>query len=255
MGCENKQWEKTEESRRDWRGCKKEHSWRILWFWVKNTLEVMGLTIGAAVVLMVFFGIGKIGPEKGLELVQVLLGLFPWYLLIVGMFISFMLCMSYYQVYFPVLLSMNGTRKSIMKGICGSIAGMMFGILILAGIIWCLVPGDVSQSGRMLLPLIAGCYFVGNAFFLILGAVIVRWGKVGTFLLVVLLFLTGLLAGIFTAMFKDTNTAMTTGTAVASWLSSGNEFAGLLVVGAGLLLYGAAGILAFVLMKNREVRV
>lgn len=234
---------------------------RSLRYFGKSTLQGIGISAAAAVVMMLFWGLGIVeytGDMRGM--MEEIFSLYSWYLLIAGGFVIVMLCINYFQVYFPVLLSMNATRKTIVIGILLSIAGMILGILLLAALLWKLAPGDVADGGIFLLPLIAGVYLIGSACFLVVGVVFSRWGKLGWILFFALALLIGVLITVI--MMKQGNVTMIMMEVEtfpqsdgAAW--PGGRAAGVFrtVIAAGILLYLAAGAFVFAVTRKQEVRV
>ena len=222
-------------------------------FWGSNVLEGIGITAGAAAILLLFFGMGGMrGAGDMTDLLLAAAGLYPWYLLIVGVFISLILSVGYFQTYYSVLLSMNVTRKAIVRGIFLCMAATMAGILLLAGLIWYLIPGDISEDARVMLPQIAGGYLILGSIFLVLGAVVLRFGKIGTLIMAAVLMLTGMLAGIFAALSGRGIVAQLM-ERLQKLVNTGNS--SLAMILAGVLLYLASGALAALLTRKQEVRV
>ena len=105
-------------------------------FWGKNTLGSLGISLaGAAAVLLFLVAAGT--DYSGQEgLLSYLTQLFPYYLFVAGVFVNSILAISYFQVYFSVLLSMNVTRKEITLGILGSLTGCNLEILLLVQLVF-----------------------------------------------------------------------------------------------------------------------
>ena len=211
-------------------------------FWGRACLQCIGISVVAALILLVFAAGGREGLNGGwLSVVSV----FPYYLLIAGAFLLAMVLISYFQIYFPLLVSMGVSRKAVIGGILVSSACMILGIIVLMGIIWHFVPDDIARSGSSLLPLLTAAMFLGGAVIIVAAAIIIRWGKKGIFLVFCLCVLS--VAGIVLAsMGRDTQD-------VFEWVRRMTDHSGI-VIGAAVLIYGAAGIFSAIVNRKYEVR-
>lgn len=214
-------------------------------FWGKNALESIGISLAAAVVLLMLSGMRSVVySEEGFWMV--VLSLFPYYLVLAGGFMVAMLVLSYFQTYFSVLLSMNVTRKEIVIGIMSSLALTMAGILVLAWGIWQICPGEIARDGRTLLPLLAAVFFLGAGVSVILGTVTLRWGKVGTIAMIVLCAVMGAFVGVWVSAGHDGSEALID-------LMMKLRFKGAFL--ASVLFYLLSGIFTRVFTRKVEVRV
>ncbi|MCI6005849.1 MAG: hypothetical protein SOY73_04575 [Blautia sp.] len=219
---------------------------RRLKFWFKNSLEIFGISVGMAVFWMLFMAAGN--REFTGSIVSMgwqLFPLFPYYLMLAGFFMTAITGVSYFQAVFSVLISMGATRKQSICGIYFSTGGAILGILAAAGLIWKLIPGDISVSGWQLMPAFTGVLFSAAALFLIIGAVLARWGKIGLILLGVVYLIVGGFAG---ATFVLSN-----GSAVMKILSVHLDKSIIIAAFVGIVLYLATGI--FILRVTRKLEV
>lgn len=217
-------------------------------FWGKNTLESLGISLaGAAAVLLFLVAAGT--DYSGQEgLLSYLTQLFPYYLFVAGVFVNAILAISYFQVYFSVLLSMNVTRKEITLGILGSLTACNLGILLLVQLVWRIFSEDISADGLRVFPLLTGILFLVTALLVILGVVILRWGKIGTIIMGICFALLGGFCGFWmSAAGRNGFDAE-----FFSALSRGDYS---LVLAAGLLVYVLAGVFAVVMTRKTAVRV
>ena len=187
------------------------------------------------------------------ELLLAGISLYPWYLLIVGIFISLILSIAYFQTYYSVLLSMNVTRKQIVRDIFLCMAVTMAGILLLAALIWYLVPGDISEGGTTMLPQITGCYLILCSLFLIMGTLVLRFGTIGSLIMAAVFVLLGMTAGIFTAM-SEGGLLESVSDALQSLVTLFGK-SSLMIILAGVLLYLASCFLSSWITRKQEVRV
>lgn len=214
-------------------------------FWGGQLLEGIGVSLNCAAVFS-FFQICRSDYSQGMgALVQEALALFPYYLFFSTAFVSLMLVVGYFQVYFSVLVSVNGTRKQVARGINVSLGLTAVAAILIAAVVWMLVPGDVAQSGLQILPLLAGIMLIMMAFFLVFGGVSVKWGKAGKIIMMVLCMVMGAIAGITVALNADI-------ASLVMKLAKGH-FLPVSVVGA--VLYLAAGVFMERMTQKFEVRV
>lgn len=215
-------------------------------FWGKNVLESIGISLAAAVVLLLFMGImgSDISDEAGFW--EFMMGVFPYYLLLSGVFVVAMLAVSYFQLYFSVLVSMNVTRRACVTGIMASLTVTILGILTVIWGIWKFCPGDVAKDGMKLFSLSAAIFFYAAGICVFLGTVILRWGKIGTIVMVVLCGAVGAFVGGWVS-------ATSNGIEELVKLLMQFQFSGVLI--GSLVIYILAGIFAAIFTRKVEVRV
>lgn len=218
---------------------------RNIKFWGRNYLECLGLSACAAIVLILFFGIGSrnIGESGIGGMLLAAISLFPYYLVMAGAFVLLTVTISYFQLYFSVLLSMNSTRRDVAGSIWISTAAVTLTIIALAGIIWKFLPGDLAQKGIRILPLLAGMFFIENTVVIVIGVIAVRWGKTGMILLMILALVCGGAAGAWVVLSGETFEALL-----------GLSFDFYPVLAASIVLYLLAGIFIVVGTRKLEVR-
>ena len=87
-------------------------------YWGKHYLENLSIIFIVAILLMFFIATGAVEVSGGMsDLILESLGLLPYYLCFAASFSVLMVGVGYFQSYFPVLVSMNVTRKSVINGI------------------------------------------------------------------------------------------------------------------------------------------
>ena len=225
---------------------------RTLSFWGKSCMEGLGVSLAVGAVLLVLVAFGQ-GFYESTYNIPFLLSLSPYYVLFSGGFCVLTMTIGYFQVYFPVLLSMNATRKHITLGIFLFETGIIAALILLCALIWIVVPGDISQSGMKALPLLCGILLTGAAFGTILGAVITRWGKIGVLIFIVFMFVTGGIGGALAALLCFTNT---------EFLQRFSQITGNLALhfiwitlAVGIVLYAASGLISYLITKKAEARI
>lgn len=225
---------------------------RTLSFWGRSCMEGLGLSLAGGAILLVFMAFGQGFFESG-DNIAFLLSLSPYYLLVSGGFCVLAMTIGYFQVYFPVLLSMNAIRKHIALGIFLFETGMIAALILLCALVWTVVPGDVSQSGMKILPLLCGLLLTGAAFGTILGAVIARWGKIGVLIFIGFMFVLGGIGGAFAALLCFTNVEFL----LHFSQTAGNmEFRFIwIILAVGIILYAASGPISYLIAKKAEARI
>jgi len=191
---------------------------------------------------MLFFAGGSIHFWKSFETVCIL---YPFYLMMVGVFYLMIGEVSYFRSYLPMLISMNATRRRAVLGIIFHQGILLLLLLVLSAFIW-MVPGGTGAETAELLPVIAGGMLLTGALGIVIGAVSVRWGKIGSLITVIFCMVTGGLCGAGVAFFGKEKA----GELVKALLDSSIWW--LLVL--GMVSYILAGIFALVITRKIEVR-
>ena len=211
-------------------------------FWGRFWFESMGMVLGISLFLpLLNQGLGSgAGGWKGwlAEIARQ----YPYYLMIAGLFTLLMLGISYFQVYFPILVTMNQVRKRAVAGMWVSILTIVLGITGGCGLIWSIF---APENIRIIAPLI-GAFLITAAISVMAGAITLRWGKIGTFLFVGLAMLIGMGLGIIFAAGDELG--------LGQWSVSeiGERFGFLFF--AGMIGYLLAGIFALCVTRKAEVR-
>lgn len=234
------------------RGWKRRNILGSLRFWGRTCLESLGMSAGLALVLMLLRELGSsVYAENAGDAVMTAIALFPYMLACAGMIVVTMCVIGCFQTYFSLLVSMNVTRPSAIKGIWLSQLGMILGILAMMTLIWKLTPGDISASGLMLIPFFAVVFFVAAAVCIVLGIVSTRWGKIGMILAILCFMLIGGLCGAFVAMSGEESL-------VEMIQISRGELVGINywpMLAGSIALYLASGVFALIMTRNSEVRI
>ena len=225
---------------------------RTLSFWGRSCMEGLGISLAGGAILLIFMAFVQ-GFFESIDNISFLLSLSPYYLLVSGGFCVLAMTIGYFQVYFPVLLSMNAIRKHITLGIFLFETGMIAALILLCALIWTVVPGDISQSGMKALPLLCGLLLTGAAFGTILGAVIARWGKIGVLIFIGFMFVIGGIGGALVAILCFTN---------IEFLRHFSQITGnielrfiWIILAVGIVLYAASGLISYLITKKAEARI
>lgn len=215
-------------------------------FWGKNWLKTLGISAGTALLLSFFYGTGvsDFGNGEIKETMMLQINIYPYYLMIAGAFIILMVPINYYKTYFPLLVSMNCTRKEAARWIVFVVGAAVLSIVVVAAAVWKILPGEISSSGMQVLPLMAGALLIDGAVSLLLGCVNAKWGWIGTVAIVFISAAIGMLIGLTAAGMK--------------WpfeLLVGFKFHFYIVTGIGVVLYLMSGIFSIMVTRKLEVRI
>lgn len=224
---------------------------RNIKFWGRSCMEGLGISLAGGIILLILMAFGQ-GFFESVNNISFLFSLSPYYILVSGGFCILAMTVGYFQIYFPVLLSMNSTRKHITRGIILCETGMIAGLLCLSALIWTVVPGDISQSGMKILPLLCGMLLTGAAFGTILGAIIARWGKIGVLIFIGFMFVIGGIGGALVAILCFTN---------MEFLQRFSQITGnmelrfiWIILAVGIILYAVSGLISYLITKKAEAK-
>ncbi len=222
---------------------------RNLKFWGRLCGQSLGIIVLGSLAWFLFAAVGgrKYAGEAEVMFLDAL-ETFPYYLLLTGSVILLVMGTTYFQVYLPLVISMNAARKSTAIGLAGCIFGIVAGILGMCAVIWWLTPGDIARSGRILMPLLTGGLLLTAAFGLLMGMLTNKWGKAGLIIMAICFVVLGAGAGMAVAL--------TDGDKVESsfrFLSMVNEKVGLMFL-AGIVVYLLVSILIIRYIRKMEVR-
>ena len=206
-------------------------------FWSELFLRYVGDTILFTLAWMIYSVLFHAGwTETGMGRME-FLGIF---LYIGGVCADLILTANFLIIYFPLLLSVNVTRKRVMRGFLGCSAGL--GLFVTAGetVLWSVgdLPFPVSA-----LPAFLGLFLALDAVGIFCGVLISRLKKTGIFLTVLVILI--ITAGIIWAVVGELWSAFS---------AIRMEMLFLAVCAAGWILFLAAGFFAWYLLKNQEVQ-
>lgn len=174
---------------------------KAIWYWGKHLLGIFGISAGLALVFLVIQRIGNGDISNGIgELILNTLGFYPYYVLVIGNFAIVMFTLGFFQSYFCVLISMNATRRTVVRGLLVTLAGGILADLGVMWLIWTLLADEMSEMGLSLLPLFAGILFIVASLSVLFGIVAARWGKFGVIIMTVIGLITGGCFGVFIAL-------------------------------------------------------
>lgn len=173
---------------------------RQLKFWGKYWLTIIGFSAVIGVFLLVFVGIRYEGSGEAAETIVILLSLYPYYIFLGALFFLVIGVINCFQIYFSVLVSMNVTRKEFISGVMVSGMAAILTIYCFSILIWKLIHGDISQSGLQVLPLMTGGLLVCAGICTLIGTIVLRWGRAGKIVMIIVAAFIGGVTGAATAI-------------------------------------------------------
>lgn len=123
---------------------------RGLRFWLRYFLETIGIGLLVGAFFLALMGVGAEGDALAAVLFCI-----PYYITI-GCALSIMLvAFSTHILYIPLVLSMGSTRRETYWGFFLYRLLSAAAPLLIALIIWLVIPGDIAQDGLRVLPMLA----------------------------------------------------------------------------------------------------
>lgn len=216
---------------------------RSIKFWGRNVAESMVIAIGTGLLLNFFL---VLQMNSGfVSAVRDTLAVYPYYLMLAGGFTAMMYVMAAFSNCYSLLVSMNVTRKLTAAGIVGSSGVLMFCVILMMWMIWSLAPGEIAEKSLQMMPLFAGILFAVIGILLLIGVVIVKWGKIGAIIMIVI--------GAFGGGCFGAGISIMSEDIVATILKLANiDFR--IVTAAGAAIYVAAGAFVMIATRKMEVR-
>ncbi len=222
---------------------------RMLKYWSIQVMEIVACSIGLAAAMMVL----QMFTSNGNMVMEGVTWVFlsPVYLLIMGAFTVMIFGITIFQSYFPVLVSMNVTRKGAAGGIVLVQGASSLVVLLLAAVIWSFAAKLSGEDIGGMMALSAGLFFMVAAVGILFGTVVIRWGKIGIFLMILIFMVVGAVVGVSVAMFVNDRFLYMQKFLLED--AAGNNFLPVLLAGA--LVYAASGVFAVFATRKAEVRV
>lgn len=221
-----------------------------LLFWGRMSLEYIGMTCAVSLLMLFLIQIGGADFGSGSDMLAAEFAILPYYLLVSGMVLVMLAAASWYRNYMPLLISMNVTRRTATGGMFLGFTVTIAGILVLMAVIWQLAEGDIAASGKQLLPLFTGAFLIAAAFCMILGVIMMRWGKIGAAIYFLICMSGGAAVGAFVS--SGSRNILQLQEVMLEELVGGNYWP---VLAVGVILYVAAGIFSMAAMRKIEIRV
>ncbi|MCD7814250.1 MAG: hypothetical protein LUH20_09445 [Lachnospiraceae bacterium] len=212
-----------------------------LQFWGQMLLQMLGLSVGIGIVWCLLLPILNEEISLGSYLPDFLQRA-PGYMMLAGGVCAWIYPSALFQNYYPVLVSMNVTRRQVVPGIwlCnGALVWILFGVQVLCAHLGMGAPESEGMSLAF-----AGCMAMAAMGILI--GMLVLWSRVAWAIAIGVLSIgTGFIVGLCCGMELELSIFN-----VAFW--QGGRAVMLSVAGAGFYLL--AGVLAMAVMRKIEVR-
>lgn len=217
---------------------------RNLRFWTRYTWECVEVELGMTLVL----GLLSLFCANELDF-SLFASVFPYFLCISAVFGMIMINLGSHLIYVPLLLSMGETRRNVFLGFHYYRILIIAATIALCGLIWLLIPGEVSAIGLRSLPTLLFALVIAASFGSIMGTIFIKWKWLGTVIIVLLCGVFGGFMGLMGSKVVDgldlANTADLT-----AYLQ---ELPWWLTAAAGILL-AADLVFQWLLLRRQEVK-
>lgn len=218
---------------------------RNLRFWTRYTWESMEVTLVTTLVL----GVLSLFCVNDLDL-SLFASVAPYFLCISAIFGMLMINTGSQTLYVPLLLSMGETRRNVFLGFHYYRTLIITATLVLCGLIWLVIPGEVSAIGLRSLPTLLFVLVAASSFGSILGTILVKWKWAGVVIMVIFCGGIGGCAGMLGVKLADEGIDLAGTVNVTAYLQ---RLPWWLAAAAGVLL--AADILfQWLLLRRQEVK-
>lgn len=165
-------------------------------YWGRNAFVWTGVSL---VCTLGFWILNELGNAKYVQGVGSA-ATFQIYLAVVGAFVSVIAVISTFQTEIPRLVSMNVTRKAAVWGLVAGHAATVLLHIHLGILIWCIFGVWEMEIIIFISSLLASVLLGFGGFGMLLGTVVLRWGKIGIVIMVIAILMMTTGAGIFMAM-------------------------------------------------------
>ncbi len=217
---------------------------RNLKFWTRYTWENAEILLAVTALLGVLMLLGRERPAWDVFAARV-----PYLLLMSGCFTLYIVNTSSHQLYIPLLIAMGETRRNILYGFLYYRLLAIAGTLAACGLIWGLIPGEISREGLRHLPILLVTMLLASALGSIAGTLTVRWKWVA---LVAIMIPSGIFGGLIGYMGVGGGTRLEKVLQVASRLLTGTVWP--LVLATAVLL-AVDGLLQYRVVMTREAKI
>ena len=161
---------------------------RNLRFWTRYTWENAEIMLALTALLGVLMLLGRTRPAWDVFAARV-----PYLLLMSGCFTLYLVNTSSHTLYIPLLIGMGETRRNILYGFLYYRLLAILTTLAACGLIWALIPGEISREGLRHLPVLLVAMLLLSALGSIAGTLTVRWKWVA---IVALMIPSGIFGGV-----------------------------------------------------------
>ena len=147
--------------------------------WGRNAFVWTGISLACVLGFWIMNQLGSAKYVQGIGLAAT----FLVYLAVVGAFVSMIAVISTFQTEIPRLVSMNVTRRAAVWGLVAGHAATALLHILLGILIWCIFGVGEAEIVVFIAALIASVMLGFGGFGMLLGAAVLRWGKIGTIIM------------------------------------------------------------------------
>lgn len=213
-------------------------------YWGRNALAWTGISLGCALGFWLLQGLSGTRYVQGTGLAAT----FLVYLSVIGAFVSVIAVISEFQLEIPRLVSLNVTRKAAVWGLVAGHGATAFLHMLLGVLAWCIFGSGAVDEAVFIISLLASVMLGFGCAGILLGAAVLRWGKIGSVIMAAaIMVMSGALGGFIAMQGKD----FLQGTTLEKILEYNLWPLALIMA----VLYLAAGAVAALLTRKIEVRV
>lgn len=148
-------------------------------YWGRNAFVWTGISLACVLGFWIMNQLSSAKYVQGIDLADT----FLVYLAVVGAFVSMIAVISTFQTEIPRLVSMNVTRKAAVWGLAAGHAATALLHILLGILIWCIFGVGEAEIVVCIAALIASVMLGFGGFGMLLGAAVLRWGKIGTIIM------------------------------------------------------------------------
>lgn len=148
-------------------------------YWGRNAFVWTGISLACVLGFWIMNQLGSAKYVQGIGLAAT----FLVYLAVVGAFVSMIAVISTFQTEIPRLVSMNVTRRAAVWGLVAGHAATALLHILLGILIWCIFGVGEAEIVVFIATLIASVMLGFGGFGMLLGAAVLRWGKIGTIIM------------------------------------------------------------------------
>lgn len=149
-------------------------------YWGRNAFVWTGISLACVLGFWIMNQLSSAKYVQGIGLEDT----FLVYLAVVGAFVSMIAVISTFQTEIPRLVSMNVTRKAAVWGLAAGHAATALLHILLGILIWCIFGIGEAEIVVFIASLITSVMLGFGGFGMLLGAAALRWGKIGTIIMV-----------------------------------------------------------------------
>ena len=149
-------------------------------YWGRNAFVWTGISLACVLGFWIMNQLSSAKYVQGIGLAAT----FLVYLAVVGAFVSMIAVISTFQTEIPRLVSMNVTRKAAVWGLAAGHAATALLHILLGILIWCIFGIGEAEIVVFIASLITSVMLGFGGFGMLLGAAALRWGKIGTIIMV-----------------------------------------------------------------------